>query len=102
MLSTPRGMITSAYFFVCKTATVVETVNGKRQLYSRKKSVHGKIILATNARKLEAKTEGFPCSGAASYSSQSRKHPTELRSRWLTCAGFKVRDSFHCPFAQPG
>lgn len=37
MLSTPRGMITSAYFFVCKTATVVETVNGKSQLYSRKK-----------------------------------------------------------------
>lgn len=29
MLSTPRGMITSAYFFVCKTAMVVESVNGK-------------------------------------------------------------------------
>lgn len=38
MLSTPLGMITSAYFFVCKTETVVEeAVNGKSQLHSRKK-----------------------------------------------------------------
>lgn len=58
MLSTPRGMITSAYFFVCKTVTVVETVNGKSQLYSRKK--------LPNARKLGAKIEAFLCSGAAS------------------------------------
>lgn len=51
-------MITSAYFFVCKTVTVVETVNGKSQLYSRKK--------LPNARKLGAKIEAFLCSGAAS------------------------------------
>lgn len=38
MLSTPRGMITSAYFFVCKTETVVEeAVNVKSQLHSNKK-----------------------------------------------------------------
>lgn len=37
MLSTPRGMITSAYFFVCKTARVMETVTGERQFYSKKK-----------------------------------------------------------------
>lgn len=47
MLSTPRGMITSAYFFVCKTARVMETVTGelpnKRQFYSKKKLLKPEI-----------------------------------------------------------
>lgn len=63
MLSTPRGMITSAYFFVCKTGTVVETVNGKGWLGSRKKP--------PNTRKLGAKMEGFLCSGTANQNSLS-------------------------------
>lgn len=43
MLSTPRGMITSAYFFVCKTARVMETVTGERQFYSKKKLLKPEI-----------------------------------------------------------
>lgn len=36
MLSTPRGMITSAYFLVCKTA-MVWRLKGKSQLDSRER-----------------------------------------------------------------
>lgn len=43
MLSTPRGMITSAYFFVYKTARVMETVTGERQFYSKKKLLKPEI-----------------------------------------------------------
>lgn len=43
MLSTPRGMITSAYFFVCKTEMVMETVTGERQFYSKKKLLKPEI-----------------------------------------------------------